>query len=224
MVFRKKNGHISAASNTALALVEAPWVALLDHDDRLAEDALAWVARSIVEHPQLRMIYSDEDKIDSNGSRRDPYFKCDWNPILMEGQNAVCHLGVYATDLVEEVGGFRVGYEGAQDHDLTLRCSRQLRRDQILHLPRILYHWRVHPGSTATGTEAKPYSCCAAQRVVEDHLRSLSQPVTLTAHLQVCNRVSVLRSRVSVIIPTRNGIAVLEPCLQLAGAHPLPQF
>ena len=218
VVFREQNGHISAASNTALELAEAPWVALLDHDDRLAEDALAWVARSIVEHPQLRMIFSDEDKIDANGSRRDPYFKCDWNPILMEGQNAVCHLGVYATDLVREVGGFRVGYEGAQDHDLTLRCSRRLRRDQILHLPRILYHWRVHAGSTATGAEAKPYSCSAAQRVVADHLLSLDQPaatVDCTAvGLQPRFALPVDPPRVSVIIPTRNGLAVLKPCLR----------
>ena len=218
VVFREQNGHISAASNTALELAEAPWVALLDHDDRLAEDALAWVARSIVEHPQLRMIFSDEDKIDANGSRRDPYFKCDWNPILMEGQNAVCHLGVYATDLVREVGGFRVGYEGAQDHDLTLRCSRRLRRDQILHLPRILYHWRVHAGSTATGAEAKPYSCSAAQRVVADHLLSLDQPAATVdcraVGLQPRFALPVDPPRVSVIIPTRNGLAVLKPCLR----------
>ena len=218
VVFREQNGHISAASNTALELAEAPWVALLDHDDRLAEDALAWVARSIVEHPQLRMIFSDEDKIDANGSRRDPYFKCDWNPILMEGQNAVCHLGVYATDLVREVGGFRVGYEGAQDHDLTLRCSRRLRRDQILHLPRILYHWRVHAGSTATGSEAKPYSCSAAQRVVADHLLSLDRPAATVdcraVGLQPRFALPVDPPRVSVIIPTRNGLAVLKPCLR----------
>lgn len=223
VVFREQNGHISAASNTALELVEAPWVALLDHDDRLAEDALAWVARSIVEHPQLRMIFSDEDKIDANGSRRDPYFKCDWNPILMEGQNAVCHLGVYATGLVREVGGFRVGYEGAQDHDLTLRCSRQLRREQILHLPRVLYHWRVHAGSTATGAEAKPYSCGAAQRVVADHLRSLNQAATAVdctpVGLQPRFGPPVDPPRVSVIIPTRNGFAVLEPCLRSLLEH-----
>ena len=225
VVFREQNGHISAASNAALELVEAPWVALLDHDDRLAVDALAWVARSIVEHPQLRMIFSDEDKIDANGSRLDPYFKCDWNPILMEGQNAVCHLGVYATDLVREVGGFRVGYEGAQDHDLALRCSQRLRRDQILHLPRILYHWRVHAGSTATGAEAKPYSCGAAQRVVADHLHSLDLPVTSVecsaAGLQPCFALPVDPPRVSVIIPTRNGLAVLEPCLRSLLEHTL---
>jgi O-antigen biosynthesis protein len=218
VVFREQNGHISAASNTALELVEAPWVALLDHDDRLAEDALAWVARSIVDDPKLRMIFSDEDKIDENGLRRDPFFKCDWNPILMEGQNAVCHLGVYSTDLVREVGGFRVGYEGAQDHDLTLRCSRRLTRDQILHLPRILYHWRLHAGSTAIGAEAKPYSCSAAQCVVADHLRSLDQPAErvacTAAGLQPSFALPVDPPRVSVIIPTRNGLAVLEPCLR----------
>jgi glycosyltransferase involved in cell wall biosynthesis len=218
VVFREQNGHISASSNSALELVDAPWVALLDHDDLLAEDALAWVARSIVEHPQLRMIFSDEDKIGADGLLRDPYFKCDWNPILMESQNAVCHLGVYSTELVREVGGFREGYEGAQDHDLTLRCSRQLTREQILHLPRILYHWRLHAGSTAAGAEAKPYSCGAGQRVVVDHLNSLGLPVATVdctaVGLQPRFALPVNPPRVSVIIPTRNGLKVLEPCLR----------
>jgi glycosyltransferase involved in cell wall biosynthesis len=218
VVFREQNGHISASSNTALELVDAPWFALLDHDDLLAEDALAWVARSIIENPQLRMIFSDEDKIGEDGLRCDPFFKTDWNPILMEGQNAMSHLGVYFTDMVREVGGFRLGCEGAQDHDLTLRCSRSLSRDQIFHVPRILYHWRLHAGSTSAGAEAKPYSCSAAQIVVADHLSSLGLPVesvdTMDMGLQPHFALPVDLPLVSVIIPTRNGLGVLEPCLR----------
>ncbi len=217
VVFRERNGHISASSNSALELVDAPWMALLDHDDLLTEDALTWVARSILEQPSVRMLYSDEDKIGADGLARDPFFKTDWNPVLMEGQNAVCHLGVYSTELVRAVGGFREGFEGAQDHDLTLRCSRQLHRDQIVHIPRILYHWRLHAESTASGLEAKPYSNTAAQRAVAEHLQCL--PVSATqvecseAGLQPRFAAPVPAPRVSVIIPTRNGLDVLKPCL-----------
>ena len=218
VVFRELNGHISAASNSALELVEAPWVALLDHDDLLAEDALAWVVRTIVEQPTVRMIYTDEDKVGADGLRRDPFFKTDWNPILMEGQNALCHLGVYSTDLVREVGGFRTGFEGSQDHDLALRCSRQLQRDQIIHLPRLLYHWRLHPESTASGLKAKPYSHSAAERAVGHHLECLPASVTrlerTDAGIQPFFALPIPAPRVSVIIPTRNGLNVLAPCLR----------
>ncbi|CAK6697401.1 hypothetical protein MNNICLKF_02237 [Synechococcus sp. CBW1107] len=217
VVFRERNGHISASSNSALELVEAPWMALLDHDDLLTEDALTWVARSILEQPSVRMLYSDEDKIGADGLARDPFFKADWNPVLMEGQNAVCHLGVYSTELVRAVGGFREGFEGAQDHDLTLRCSRQLNRDQIAHIPRILYHWRLHAESTASGLEAKPYCNTAAQRAVAEHLQCLQVSATqvdcLEAGLQPRFAVPVPIPSVSVIIPTRNGLDVLRPCL-----------
>ena len=217
VVFREQNGHISACSNSALELVDARWVALLDHDDLLADDALAWVAHCIVNQPQVRIIYSDEDKIGADGLPRDPFFKTDWNPILMEGQNAVCHLGVYCTNLVRGVGGFREGYEGAQDHDLVLRCSLHVTRDQIVHLPRILYHWRLHDQSTASGAEAKPYSNTAAQRAVSDYLRALCVDVenvsTSEVGLQPCFAVPADAPRVSVIIPTRNGLEVLKPCL-----------
>ena len=217
VVFRESNGHISAASNSALELVDAPWVALLDHDDQLTNDALAWVARSIVEHPHVRMMYSDEDKLGADGLRRDPFFKTDWNPILMEGQNAFCHLGVYSTDLVREVGGFRCGYEGAQDHDLVLRCSLRVHRDQIIHVPRILYHWRLHEQSTASGAEAKPYCNAAAQQAVSDYLKALHAEadsiVSVGAGLQPSFAIPLPAPRVSVIIPTRNGLDVLKPCL-----------
>ena len=217
VVFREQNGHISACSNSALELVDAPWVALLDHDDLLTEDALAWVARCLVEQPQARIVFSDEDKVGPDGLPRDPFFKTDWNPILMEGQNSVCHLGVYNTDLVREVGCFREGYEGAQDHDLVLRCSRHVQREQIVHLPRILYHWRLHEQSTASGAEAKPYSNSAAERAVADHLHCLGVDVSELRSTEIglnpCFAVPAPVPRVSVIIPTRNGLDVLRPCL-----------
>ena len=217
VVFRERNGHICASSNSALELVQAPWVALLDHDDLLPDEALIWVAKAIAEHPQAQLFYSDEDKLSPAGELFDPYFKGDWNPVLMEGQNMFSHLGVYATDLVRQVGGFRKGLEGSQDHDLVLRCSEQLRREQIVHIPRVLYHWRVHPQSTAGGANAKPYTVQSAERAISEHLQRRALPLRQISWTPVGFRAELALPepppRVSVIIPTRNGLKVLRPCL-----------
>ena len=131
MVFRSTNGHISAASNTALEAVTGEYFALLDHDDVLAEHALFWVADAIANNPDAELIYSDEDKIDMEGKRSTPYFKCDWNPELFFSHNMICHLGVYRTAMVRELGGFRRGFEGAQDYDLALRSIERITPKQI---------------------------------------------------------------------------------------------
>ena len=126
VVFRRENGHISNSSNSALELATGTWVALLDHDDLLAPDALAWVARTVLDQPDTQMLYSDEDKVDETGERFAPYFKPDWNQALIEGQN-FSHLGVYRTALLRQVGGFRVGLEGSQDYDLMLAALMRCR-------------------------------------------------------------------------------------------------
>lgn len=131
LAFRKKNGHISAASNSALELASGQWVALLDHDDLLPPHALYCVAEAIAKNPSARMLYSDEDKIDERGVRHDPYFKCDWNIDLFYSQNMFCHLGVYRRDILESIGGFREGLEGSQDYDLALRCIEQVGAEAI---------------------------------------------------------------------------------------------
>jgi GT2 family glycosyltransferase len=218
VVFREKNGHISACSNSALELVDAPWVALLDHDDLLPDDALIWVSRAIEQNPQARLLYSDEDKLGSDGAFSLPYFKSGWNPVLMEGQNMFSHLGVYATDLMRSVGGFREGYEGSQDYDLVLRCSDGLQSDQIVRIPRVLYHWRVHPESTSAGSKAKPYAQITAEKALADHLERcelpLKQLITLPQGLRAQLQSPQPPPLVSVVIPTRNGLAVLKPCLE----------
>jgi hypothetical protein len=171
VVFRERNGHISEASNTALGLASGAWVALFDHDDLLAEHALFWVAEAINRHPLAALIYSDEDKITDDGVRCVPHFKPDWNHELFLSYNLICHLGLYRRDLVERVGGFRKGYEGAQDYDLALRCVERIAPHQIIHVPRILYHWRMHAASTAMGGQSKPYAVPAGQRALDDHFR-----------------------------------------------------
>jgi glycosyltransferase involved in cell wall biosynthesis len=170
LVLRGQNGHISEASNSALEICGGDYVALLDHDDELASDALYWVAVALNDNPNLQLIYSDEDKIDRRGKRFGHYFKPDWNPDLFLSQNMVSHLGVYRTATVRAIGGFRKGYEGCQDWDLALRVSEKIESHQICHIPRVLYHWRTLPGSTAVGPEQKSYVTETAHRVIADHL------------------------------------------------------
>src|SRR4029079_15270663 len=134
ITFRERNGHIAACSNSALELATGEWVALLDQDDLLSEHALAVVAATIEEHPKAGLIYSDEDKIDQSGARCCPFFKPDWNPELLLGQNYINHLATYRYTLLRDVGGFREGYEGSQDHDLAIRCTEKLQPAQIRHI------------------------------------------------------------------------------------------
>lgn len=169
VAFRDRNGHISAASNSALALATMPWIALLDHDDLLATCALAEVAIALGAHPGTAIAYSDEDKIDEAGRRFEPYFKPAWNPALLRSQNFVSHLGVYRRELVEAVGGFRPGFEGAQDWDLVLRCSERVDGSAIRHVPQVLYHWRATEGSTARGHTQKRYAASAQERTVAEY-------------------------------------------------------
>ncbi|MEO5755095.1 MAG: glycosyltransferase [Chthoniobacterales bacterium] len=180
--FRETNGHISACSNSALTLARGEWCALLDQDDALAEDALAEVAAEIGRHPEAGIVYSDEDFIDSLGTRSNPFFKPDWNPELFMGQNYLNHLGVYRTALLREIGGFREGFEGSQDYDLVLRSVARLRPDQIRHIPRLLYRWRMVQGSLADQPDAKPY----ARHAARDALNSYLQEQDFAARAESC--------------------------------------
>lgn len=172
VVWRQDNGHISACSNTALTLVRGDYTVLLDHDDLLHPDALLNLAATIAEHPGVGLIFSDEDKCDEQGHRYSPYFKPGWNPDLMLGQNMVSHLGAYRSDLVRQVGGFRLGLEGSQDYDLALRVRRLLEPRQIQHVPRVLYHWRAVAGSTARAPSEKNYAAKAMRRALRDDLHA----------------------------------------------------
>ena len=162
--FRQENGGIAAASNSALKLASGEFVVLMDHDDVIARHALYMVAVELNAHRDADLIYSDEDKISIDGKRLDPYFKCDWNPSLILSQNFFSHLGVYRRSLVEDVGGFRVDFDGSQDYDLVLRCAERTLPDRIRHIPHILYHWRSIPESTASSIDNKAYAWEAGSR------------------------------------------------------------
>lgn len=216
VMFRPVNGHISVNSNCALALALGSWIALIDHDDLLAEDALLYVADVINRVPQCKLIYSDEDKIDENGDRFDAYFKPDWNEDLFHSQNMFSHLGVYDAALVREVGGFRVGFEGSQDYDLALRCTERVRPDQIYHIPRVLYHWRTHANSTAYSIDAKPYAILAGERALQEHFDRLgiAAKVKSTGYgYRVSYPLPSELPLVSLIIPTRNKLKLLKQCI-----------
>jgi len=220
VTYRAKNGHISAASNTALEMVAGEWTALFDHDDELSEHALYCVAQEINDHPDARLIYTDEDKISVSGERSDPYFKPDWNPALLTGQNFFNHLGVYRTDLVRSIGGFREGYEGSQDYDLLWRCVEKVKPEQIRHIPRVLYHWRTLPGSVAEGMKVKSYAPAAARRAMQEHLNREG----IRGHVEKClenmdmHRVvydlPVPAPTVSVLIPMRDKVHLAQDCVE----------
>jgi len=214
---RTENGHISAASNDALHLANGDFVALLDHDDELAPTALYFVALALNKNRDLQLLYSDEDKLDAQNRRSEPYFKSDWNPELLLAQNFVLHLGVYRTDLIRHVGGFRIGFEGSQDYDLTLRCIEQIRPEQIEHLPRVLYHWRMTDESTASYATAKPYAQEAARHAVQEHLDRTGIAAMVVPHYGVYLRIKYAlpaeRPIVSIVIPTRDRALCLRKCL-----------
>lgn len=217
VIFRECNGHICAASNSALSLATGEWVVFLDHDDVLSEVALFWTADAIDKHPEARLIYSDEDKIDERGVRHDPYFKCEWNRDLFYSQNFFCHLGVFRRDVLLEVGGFRIGYEGSQDHDLVLRSIEAINGGRIHHIPRVLYHWRTHAGSTAYDSETKPYAKMAGVRALNDHFARQGVQATATSEVngyRVRYQLSDPAPKVSIIIPTRDNERLLRRCIE----------
>ena len=220
VVFRPENGHISAASNSALALASGEFVALMDHDDELAPHALHFVAGAIDRHPSAQVLYGDEDKINEVGERSDPHFKPDWSPDLFFSQNYVSHLGVYRRDLLERIGGFRTGVEGSQDQDLLLRCLPHVKASEIVHIPGVLYHWRMADGSTAFAAGEKHYTTEAGIKALRDFFAAQDRAdLTVEAGLapntyRVKYPIPQPEPLVSLLIPTRDTLEFLEPCVR----------
>jgi GT2 family glycosyltransferase/SAM-dependent methyltransferase len=199
-----RHGGIAAASNAALALASGRYVALLDHDDEIAEHALYRMAQAIVADPTADMLYSDEDKLQPDGKRVHPFFKPDWSPEFFLGCMYTCHLGLYRTALVRELGGFRPTFDGAQDYDLVLRLTE--RTDRVVHVLDVLYHWRLVPNSTSTCVAAKPEAHAAGLRALQEHLartgRAGRAEVGPSPGLNFVRFDVAGRPRVSIIIPS----------------------
>ena len=216
-VFLPKNDTISAISNSALDILTGEFTVFMTPDDLIPSHALYHVAVEINRHPDVCLIYSDEDKIDEGGNRFDPYFKSDWYPDLFYTHNMFSHLGVYRTSLVKEIGGFRLGYEESQDYVLALRCVSKITADKIRHIPRVLYHWRAHAESTAHSHGTKNYATLAGYKALQDHFSGSKAKVTDTDMPGMYRVIYPLPEKlplVTLIIPTRDQVQVLKKCIE----------
>ncbi|MBS9720216.1 glycosyltransferase family 2 protein [Tianweitania sp. BSSL-BM11] len=221
-VRRQSNGHISAASNSALELATGEFVALLDHDDILPEHALYHVALTLNAHPDAELIYSDEDKIDEDGRRYEPYFKPDYSYDQLLGQNVINHLGVYRLSTVKDIGGFTVGMEGSQDYDLVLRLvhSQHCSPDKIHHIPAVLYHWRQENGGTSFSQSQLERCVGLARDAINNQLAATTDGPKAIAnpHVSAWHRIvwplPSPQPLVSVIIPTRDRAQLVQQCVE----------
>ncbi|MFT4505377.1 glycosyltransferase [Caballeronia sp. 15711] len=216
IAFREKNGHISAASNTALELVKGEFIALMDHDDALPVHALYMVAEEINRHPNVDLIYTDEDKVDENDNRHDPHFKTDWNAELFYSQNFIAHMGVYRSSIVRKINGFRVGFEGSQDYDFILRFLLHTSPSRIRHISHVLYHWRIFPGVTSFSTNNPDASIETARRALIEYFQQVEPASEVVGIEQFPSWWRIKRQppdvlpRVSLIVPTRDRLGVLR--------------
>ena len=218
LFFREENGHISEASNSALSIAIGDYVGLLDHDDELSQQALFSVINTLNQQSDARIIYSDEDKIDADGNRFEPHFKSDWNPDLLLSQNYISHLCVYKRDLIYTAGCFRKGFEGSQDYDLLLRAVKLVLPGQIVHIPQVLYHWRMLKGSTAWDAAEKSYTTETGIKALRDYFAEPIKNVSVTQAVapntyKITWPIPDPPPLVSLLIPTRNGFDLLARCL-----------
>ncbi len=211
-----ENGGIGKNTNAAIEMAEGDYVGLLDHDDVIAPDALYEIASAIVKNDS-DLLYTDEDKIDESGKEHyQPHLKPDFSPDLLRSNNYICHFLVIRKKLLDKTGGFREGYDGAQDHDLIFRCTEQA--EVITHIPRILYHWRTHKTSTADNPASKLYAYEAGKRAIEGNLeRTGTKGVVSSTKDFGFFRVDYPLTEhplVSIIIPNRNSADILKVCLE----------
>ncbi len=217
LITREKNGGISAATNDAIVAATGDWIAFMDHDDLLVSNALALMAMAIDDHPSWQIVYSDEDLANEHGALSVPYFKSDFDPFLLLGQNYMAHLVLARRELVSDLGGLRSDYDGAQDWDFVLRATEKVGRAGVGHVPFILYHWRSHPQSTRQNADAKPYASSAGHRAVVDALarRGVAaqvEAVGVVGWQHVHFELPAVAPRVSILVPTRDG-SLLSTCV-----------
>jgi GT2 family glycosyltransferase len=213
--FLSENRGIAGNTNAAIGMATGEMVVFLDHDDMLAPFALHEIVRAILTSPSADVIYSDEDKLDRTGRRCEPLFKPDFAPETLRSRNYMCHVTAIRRSLLDELGGIRPGFDGAQDYDLILRATEQAR--SVAHIPAILYHWRAHDQSTAADWRSKTYAFDAGQKAIAEHLDRSGTPgevyhTSIPGTYRIRYRLD--RSpKVSVIVPNRDHPAMLARCL-----------
>jgi len=224
VIFKDKNGHIVSATNTALSIATGEYIALLDHDDILSQDALLHVAECIYKHPQADWIYTDEDKIDQFGNRFDPQMKGSWNPEMGLTYNFTHHLTVIRKALVGQLGGMRKGFEGAQDLDLFLRVSEKTTPDRIKHIPHVCYHWRTHSKSTASDGTQKKYIFDSASKAIQEAIQrrnlkakpflpKIAKQYGLCLYQLKWDNTLLASNSVTIIILIKDRVGDLEKCV-----------
>lgn len=215
-----KNSHISLTTNYGIQQSKGQYIFLMDHDDLITPNALAEVVKVINQNENVEIIYSDDDKIDMNGNVYDPQFKPDYSPELLLSYMYFSHIFVFKRELFDIVGGFRAGYEGAQDYDLALRLTEKAQN--IVHIPKILYHWRATPQSTAKSAKTKPYSLINGLKAVADAAeRRNMKAVAYTPKFAEEANLGIFALKyagtdlplISIVIPTKNQKDILERCV-----------
>jgi O-antigen biosynthesis protein len=215
--YGEQNLHISGASNEALKMAKGEFIAFLDHDDELSPDALFENVKVINRQPDADMIYSDEDKISENGSRFAPFFKPSWSLDLLLSHMYSGHLGVYRKSIVDQIGGFSIGYEGSQDYDLVLRFIEKTEEEKIVHIPRILYHWRTLTASTAKSPESKKYAYESGRKAISSYLdrrgeTAVVEMAAIKGNYRIKRRI-VGSLKISIVVPSQDSRA-LANCLK----------
>ncbi|MDU4937984.1 MAG: glycosyltransferase family 2 protein [Clostridium sp.] len=214
--FLKENYMISGNSNEGLKMVTGEYVALLDHDDVLTLNALYEYIVVLNNDREVEFIYSDEDKIDEYEKEYfDPHFKQDWAPDTFRSNNYICHFSVFSKKLLDKVGYFNHEFDGSQDYDMILRLTEKA--NKVVHIPKVLYHWRVHRESTAGGMGAKSYAIDAGRRALEAHLSRIGEKGSVVnGKFNGCYRVNfdiIGDPRVSIIIPNKDEVNTLSKCI-----------
>ena len=214
VVYRKKNGMISEASNSAIKISRGEFIVLVDNDDVVEKEALYYIVEVLNKDKDIDMIYTDEDKIDFRGRYMEPHFKPDYSPDTLMGVNYICHLCCLRKSIVEELGGFRKKYDGAQDYDLFLRFTEKTKK--IYHIEKVLYHWRQTTTSTAGGLDNKSYAYTAGANALKDALKRRG----LKGEVMPNPRVSTYLVKygnsnelISIIIPIKDAADVTRRCI-----------
>ena len=212
------NRGIAGNTNAAIQMARGDYIILADHDDTLPEHALYEVAAAVNAHPECDLIYSDEDKLDMDGGALfDPHFKPDFNPDLLTSVNYICHLLTVKRELLERAGGFRQEFDGAQDYDFIFRCTEAA--EGIYHIPKVLYHWRCHQGSTASNPESKLYAFEAGSRAIMAHYERCgieAEKVEKGVDYGIYHTFFRIKGEplVSVIIPNKDHVKDLDLCIR----------